>query len=128
MNNIQKQMSNFFLNACYAYCIAYMYGNTSDEYELTELVLNGLKKGYISDDGYVSAPHLFANMCMGKEGFYSDVIKKPYKQEIFHQIVMFQHGEKTHFVAMRDGKITFDSWPNSETVRLGKPVSVREFV
>lgn len=126
--NLQKMMSEFFLNACYAYCIAYMYGNTSDEYELTELVLQGLKKGYISNDGYVSAPHLFANMCMNKGTFYTDVRKKPYKEEPFDQIVMFQHGEKTHFVVMRSGKIIFDSWPNSETVRLGNAVSVREFI
>lgn len=126
--NIQKQMSNFFLNACYAYCIAYMYGNTADEYELTELVLQGLKKGYISQDGYVSAPQLFANLCMGKENFYTDVKKKPYKQEIFDQIVCWEWNDKTHFVAMRSGKIIFDPWPNSETVKNGKPVSVREFI
>lgn len=126
--NIQKQMSNFFLNACYGYCIAYMYGNTADEYELTELVLQGLKKGYISNDGYVSAPQLFANLCMGKEGFYTDVRKKPYKQEIFHQIVCWEWNGKTHFCIMRDGKITFDPWANSETVKNGKPVSVREFI
>lgn len=126
--NIQKTMSNFFLNACYAYCVAYMYGDTDDEYELTELVLKGLKKGYISQDGYVSAPHLFANMCMGKERFYSDVRIKPYKEEIFHQIVCFEYGKKTHFNVMRSGKIVWDPWPDSNTVKNGKPVSVREFI
>ena len=126
--NIQKQMQELFGNSCYAYCIAYMYSESSDIKDLTRAVLEGWYKGYISNDGDVSAPHLFANMCLGKERFYTDVVKKPYKEEPFHQIVCWEWCKKTHFVVMRAGKITFDPWPDSETVKNGKPVMVREFI
>lgn len=126
--NIQKQMTELFGNSCYAYCIAYLYGKKRTIYELTEAVLGGWKAGYISNGGYVSAPHLFANFCIGKKGFYTDVIQKPYKPTNYEQIVCWEYGHKTHFVVMKDGQIVFDPWPNSETVRLGNPVSVREYI
>lgn len=126
--NIQKTMQELFGNSCYAYCIAYMQCNSSDIKDLTKAVLEGWYKGYIGDDGYVSKPHLFANLCMGKEHFYTDVIKKPYKEEPFDQIVCWEWEEKTHFVVMRNGKVVFNTWPDSNTVKNGKPVSVREFI
>lgn len=126
--NIQKQMQELFGNSCYAYCIAYMQCNSSDIKDLTKAVLEGWYKEYISDDGYVSKPHLFANMCLGKENFYSDVIKKPYKEEPFNQIVCFENGKNTHFCIMRAGKIVWDPWPDSNTVKNGKPTTVREFI
>lgn len=125
--NIQKQMQELFGNSCYAYCIAYMQGK-SDIKDLTKAVLEGWYRGYISDNGYVSKPHLFANMCLGKEHFFTDVVKKSYKPEVFDQIVMFEYGEKTHFVVMRNDKIVFDPWPDSNTVKNGKPTTVREFI
>ena len=128
MKNIQKELSNLFLNSCYALCIAKMFSNVSDEYESAKLVIEGLKKGYISKDGFVSAPHLFANLCANKEGLYKDVRKKSYKPESYPQIVCWEHGTKTHFVIMMDDEIIYDTWPESETVRCGKPVSVREFI
>lgn len=121
-------MQELFGNSCYAYCIAYMQCNSSDIKDLTKAVLEGWYKGYIGDDGYVSKPHLFANLCMGKEHFYTDVIKKPYKEEPFDQIVCWEWEEKTHFVVMRNGKVVFNTWPDSNTVKNGKPVSVREFI
>ena len=126
--NIQKQMTELFGNSCYAYCVAYMQCKSSDIKDLTKAVLEGWYNGYISDDGYVSQPHLFANMCLGKEHFYSDVRIKPYKEEPFDQIVCWEWNGKTHFVVMRSGKIVFDSWPDSNTVKNGKPVTVREFI
>lgn len=127
VNNYQVWARDLFSGACYAACISYMNGN-DDPIAITRNILNGVEKGYIDNDGYVSKPHLFANMCMGKEHFYTDVIKKPYKPEVFDQIVMFEYGEKTHFVVMRNDKIVFDPWPDSNTVKNGKPVSVREFI
>lgn len=126
--NIQKTMQELFGNSCYAYCIAYMQSKSSDIKDLTKAVLEGWYKGYIGDDGYVYKPHLFANMCLGKERFYSDVIKKPYKEEPFDQIVCFEWNGKTHFVCMRSGKVVFDPSGNSNTVKNGKPTTVREFI
>lgn len=125
--NIQKAMQELFGNSCYAYCISYMSGK-SDIKDLTTDVLEGWKRGYIDNDGFVSKPHLFANMCLGKENFYTDVIKKPYKEEPFNQIVCWEWGKKTHFVCMRNDKIVFDPWPDSNTVKNGKPTTVRVFI
>ena len=127
VNNYQVWARDLFSESCYAACISYMSGK-DDPIDITRDILNGVEKGYISNDGYVSAPQLFANLCMGKERFYTDVIKKPYKQEIFDQIVCWEWNGKNHFVVMRSGKIVFDPWTNSETVKNGKPVSVREFI
>lgn len=128
MENIQKKMQELFGNSCYAYCIAYMQCKSSDIKDLTKAVLEGWYKGYISDDGYVSKPHLFANMCMGKECFYSDVRKPDYKPEPFDQIVCFEYNGGTHFVVMRSGKVVFDPSGNSNSVKYGKPTTVREFI
>lgn len=125
--NIQKQMEELFAHSCYAYCISYMSGK-SDIKDLTTDVLEGWKKGYIESSGYVSKPHLFANMCLGKENFYTDVKKPDYKPEPFNQIVCFEYNGGTHFVCMRAGNVVFDPSGNSNSVKYGKPVSVREFI
>ena len=127
MENIQLKMQELFAHSCYAYCISYMSGK-SDIKDLTTDVLEGWKRGFIDDDGFVSKPHLFANMCLGKERFYSDVIKKPYKEEPFNQIVCWEWGKKTHFVVMRAGKITFNSYADSNVIKYGQPTTVREFI
>lgn len=128
VNNYQVWARDLFSGACYAACISYLQGGKDDPIAITRDILNGVENNFIESSGYVSKPHLFANMCMGKEHFYTDVRIKPYKEEPFDQIVMFEYGEKTHFVVMRSGKIVFDSWPDSNTVKNGKPVSVREFI
>ena len=127
VNNYQVWARDLFSGACYAACISYMNGN-DDPIAITRNILNGVEKGSIDNDGYVSKPHLFANMCLGKENFYSDVIKKPYKEEPFNQIVCFEYNGGTHFVVMRSGKVVFDPSGNSNSVKYGKPVSVREFI
>lgn len=127
VNNYQGWAKELFGNACYAACISYMSGK-DDPIDITRDILNGVENKFIEPSGYVSAPHLFANMCLGKERFYSDVIKKPYKEEPFNQIVCWEWGKKTHFVVMRDGKITFNSYVDSNVIKYGHPTTIREFV
>lgn len=127
VDNYQVWARDLFSGACYAACISYMSGK-DDPIDITRDILNGVENKFIEPSGYVSAPHLFANFCIGKKGFYTDVIQKPYKPTNYEQIVCWEYGHKTHFVIMKDGQIVFDPWPNSETVRLGNPVSVREYV
>lgn len=124
--NIQKQMQELFGNSCYAYCISYMSGKR-DIKDLTADVLEGWKKGYISLSGYVSQPHKFYNFCFGKD-LCKDVRKPDYKESETEQIVCWEYGKSTHFVCMQSGKITFDPWPDSNTVKNGKPTTIREFV
>ena len=124
--NIQKQMEELFAHSCYAYCISYMSGKR-DIKDLTTDVLEGWKRNYISDDGYVSKPHLFYNYCFGKE-LARDVRKPDYKPEPFDQIVCWEWDDKTHFVVMRNDKIVWNSWPNSNVIKYGHPSTVREFI
>ena len=78
--NIQKQLENFWHNACYALCISYV--NTDHEvrenlyYHIMD-VIAGWNNGYIADDGYVAKPHKYASMCVGDEKTYKDVEKVP---------------------------------------------------
>ena len=124
--NIQKQMEELFAHSCYAYCISYMSGKR-DIKDLTTDVLNGWKKGYIDNEGFVSKPHLYYNMCFGKD-LCKDVKKPDYKESDTEQIVCWEWNDKTLFVVMRAGKIIFDTWPDSNTVKNGKPTTIREFV
>lgn len=126
--NIQKQMEELFAHSCYAYCISYISGKR-DIKDLTTDVLEGWKKGFIDDDGFVSQPHKFYNYCFGKE-LARDVRKPDYKPEPFDQIVCWENGKNTHFVVMRgeDGKIVFDPWPDSNVIKYGHPTTIREFI
>jgi hypothetical protein len=129
VDNYQIWAIDLFNGACYAACISYLQGGKDDPIAITRDILNGVENDFIEPSGYVSKPHLFANMCMGKEHFYyTDVRIKPYKEEPFDQIVCWKWNDKTHFVVMRSGKIVFDPWPDSNTVKNGKPTTVREFI
>ena len=124
--NIQKQMEELFAHSCYAYCISYMSGKR-DIKELTTDVLEGWKRSFIDNDGFVSQPHKFYNYCFGKD-LAKDVRKPDYKPGPYDQIVCWENGKNTHFVVMRNDKIVFDPWPDSNTVKYGKPTTIREFV
>lgn len=126
MENIQKKMQELFGHSCYGYCIAYLSGKT-DIKDLTKAVLEGWYKGYIDDNGYVSKPHLFYNYCFGKD-LVKDVEKPAYKSEPFNQIVCFEYNGGTHFVVMRDGKVVFDPYGDSNSVKYGKATTVRKFI
>ena len=126
VDNYQTWAKSLFSGSCYAACISYLSGK-EDAIAITRDILNGVEKGYIDDDGFVSKPHLLYNYCFGKE-LAKDVVKKPYKPEPFDQIVCFEYNKGTHFVVMRDGKVKFDPSGDSNSVKYGKPVSVREFV
>ena len=133
--NIQKSAADLFGNACYAFCIAWMNIDPSIRGEFMYLiydVIQGLNNGFIDLDGYVSKPHQYANMCIGDK-VYKDVEKVkiqsldelPAKGE---WAVEFVYGVKKHFVVCTRGKVVFDPWENSETVKWGKPVSYRKFI
>lgn len=126
MENIQSKMRELFGHSCYGYCIAYLSGKTGIK-DLTKAVLEGWYKGYIDDDGYVSKPQLFYNYCFGKD-LVKDVEKPVYKPEPFNQIVCFEYNGGTHFVVMRDDKVVFDPYGDSNSVKYGKATTVRKFI
>jgi hypothetical protein len=130
--NIQKTMCDFFSSACYAYCLAYIFGDCEKTIkELTKCVLYGWINCYIDDEYYVREPVKYVNgICKYK---YRDVRKIPIDDlndlpEDGLYAVEFVYGEKHHFVVCVRGKVVFDPWGKSETVAKGKPVSYRLFL
>lgn len=126
VDNYQIWARDLFSGACYAACISYMSGK-DDPIDITRDILNGVENKFIEPSGYVSQPHKFYNMCVGKD-LYRDVRKPDYKPEPFDQIVCWENGKNTHFCIMRNDKIVWDPWPDSNTVKNGKATTVREFI
>ena len=133
--NIQKSATDLFGNACYAFSIAWMNSDPTIRDEFMYLiydVIQGLNNGYIDYDGFISEPAKYANMCIGDK-VYKDVEKVkinsldelPAKGEY---AVEFNYGVKKHFVVCVKGKVVFDPWENSETVKYGKPTSYRKYI
>lgn len=130
--NIQKTMQELFGNSCYAYCISYISGKR-DIKDLTTDVLEGWKKGFIDDDGFVSQPHKFYNYCFGKE-LARDVRKPDYKpdQDIF--IVEWKNPKGgSHFTVetsdtLLTDKALFDPSGSSISRAYNKVISYREFI
>ena len=132
--NIQKTMGNFFSNACYAYCIAWLFSEEKlrkDIKLLTSLVLTAWNLGYLEDDAYVVKPVNFANMVSG-EDIYKDV--KKVKISSLSELpdgyypVQYSLGNSSHFVICDKRGVVFDPWENSEHVKNGKPTSYRLYI
>lgn len=123
--DIQSSMKELFGGSCYAYCIAWLSGNSDIAY-LTFEVLNAWNNGWIEDDGFVSKPVEYYNHVTHLA--VKDVVKEDYKPENFFQIVEWRNGKISHFVVMRNDKVVFDPAGFSNTVNRGKPVSIRKFI
>lgn len=131
--NIQREMTALFGSACYAYCIAYIFSDEKvrNVKNLTSLVVTGWVAGYIEDDGYVAKPVQYANLIIG-----TDAVKDVEKVKITSlndlpekglYAVEYDYGTSKHFVVCQKGKIVFDSWPESNCVKYGKPTSYRRY-
>lgn len=138
MINIQAQMKELFGNSCLAYCYASLaQHNSSDIKALTRCVLEGWYAGYITDNGYVSKPVDYWNgMQCSKFGRIKDIIKVPIKAlselpSVGSWIVEFKKtpaAEDSHFVIATRSQVIFDPSGDSNTVRIGAPVSYRKLV
>lgn len=130
MKNIQKEMETFFKSSCYAYCIAWVYGN-KDTFTMTHNLLEGYRYGFIDADGYVSKPQKFASMCMDIPNYFKDVKKQYNKLDEGVKIIEYKlskDAKASHFVVCENGKVVFDPAGDSETVKYGIPVSSRIFI
>ena len=138
MINIQARMKELFGNSCLAYCYASLaQHNTSDIEALTRSVLEGWYAGHITDNGYVSKPVEYWNgMQSSKFGRIKDIIKVPIKalSELPTEgswIVEYKKSvtdEASHFVIATRSQVIFDPSGDSNTVRIGAPVSYRKLV
>ena len=130
--NIQAQMKELFGNSCYAYCLAFIYGDKKDVKALTEYVLNGWYKDFIQEDGFVAKPIDYVKQ-INKTLSFRDVKKVPITSlsdipsgEVV--AVEFKHLGGSHFVVCTKNKVLFDPSEPSNAVKNGKPVSYRKYV
>lgn len=135
MKNIQAMMKELFGNSCLAYCYASLaQHNTSDIKALTRCVLEGWYHDYIDDDGYVSRPVQYFNSM--STALIKGVVKVPIKalSELPTEgswIVEYKKSatdEASHFVVATRSQVIFDPSGDSNTVRIGVPVSYRKLV
>ena len=141
MINIQAQMKELFGNSCLAYCYA-AYGTgdfTNLQYredikELTFIVLNGWRNGWIDDDGFVSKPVPYLNSFIQEEvkdirkHFISSLDELPLGLWIV-EYKLKPTDKASHFViADKDVGVVFDPSGNSNTVKNGAPFSYREVI
>ena len=135
MINIQARMKELFGNSCLAYCYASLaQHNSSDIKALTRCVLEGWYAGYITDNGYVARPIQYFNSM--SIVLIKGVVKVPIKalNELPTEgswIVEFKKtptAEDSHFVIATRSQVIFDPSGDSNTVRIGAPVSYRKLV
>ena len=137
--NIQKKSIDFFGNACYAYCLAYIFRYVAgleewvDWCEMTKEVLEGVSQHYIDEDGFVSKPVDFVNYTFFYNvKKYTDVkkVKITDLSELPNGIYAVQYvfGTTSHFVVANKKGVVFDPWEDSNTVKYGKPCSYRLFI
>lgn len=130
MENIQKQMQELFGASCYAYCIAYLFGEATTIKGQTRLVLEGWFNNSIDDDGYVSKPLQYIKGISGLT--YKDV-KKIDLNSLSELpdglwIVEYRLNNKQHFVVANKDGVIFDPAGDSNTVKNGKPFTYRYYI
>ena len=132
MENIQNKMKVLFSGACYGYCLAYLFGDIKDIGYLTATFMEGWRRGYISDEGYVSNPLKYIEMISGTK--YRDVEKPTIKTfgELPDgpQIVELKNpfGGSHFVVANNKSECVFDPAGESESWKLGLPISYRKYI
>lgn len=135
--NIQAQMKELFGNSCLAYCYATLFtktGHMKDVKDLTKDVLNGWYRGFIDDDGYVSKPIQYIKM-LDSDSKVVDIanvaIDNLEDLPNGFQVVEYKKNPKdkaSHFVIADHNGVLFDPSGDSQTVKVGKPVSYRRFI
>lgn len=132
MIDIQTKMKSLFGGSCYGYCLAYVFGDPEQKDNikyLTSCFLEGWKRGYIDDDGYVAYPLQYIQMLCGTK--YKDV-EKPSIHNIEDikelTIVEYAYNNGSHFVCVKDGNVVFDPSGYSMSVKYGIPFTYRKFI
>lgn len=135
--NIQAQMKELFGNSCLAYCYATLFTKTGcmkDVKDLTKDVLNGWYHEYIEDDGYVSKPIEYIKM-LNPDSQVVDIAKVAIDNlkdlpNGFYVVEYKKNPEDkaSHFVIADHNGVLFDPSGDSQTVKVGKPVSYRRFI
>lgn len=129
MVDIQTKYAELFKHSCYAFCLCYVFSNTTNEWKWLEYISKGIQNYYITEDCFVLNPLDFIEMISGTR--YRDVEKPEiYKIEEIKEptIVEWQYNGGSHFVVVEEGSVVFDPSGNSNSVKFGIPVSIRKFI
>lgn len=132
-DNIQEFFKKFFGCSCYAYCLTKYFTEDEDLADMTILMLQGWRKGYIDDDCFVSKPveyiqTLVPNAPIDVTKIYiSDLNELPAGEWIV-EYKLNPKAKESHFVIANNKKVLFDPAGDSNTVKNGKPFSIRGFI
>lgn len=135
MINIQEMMKELFGGSCYGYCLTRQFSKSDDIKTLTSAFLEGWKRGYVDDDGYVSNPLKYIRLVGGPD--YRDVEKVsinslkdlPDDNDWIVEYKKKPTDKASHFViANRKKGVIFDPSGDSVTVKVGSPFSYRKFI
>lgn len=134
MENIQQKMATFFNGTCYGYCLTHYFKPNFSVAEMSLALLNAWNYKYLEDDAYVAFPIKYVNYVLGITNVI-DVTKVQItslselpKGEWIVEYKKLPTDKESHFVIATSKKITFDPSGNSNTVKVGKPVSYRKFI
>ena len=132
MENIQTKYAELFKHSCYAFCLCYVFSNTTNEWKWLEYISKGIQNYYITEDCFVLNPLDFIEMISGIR--YKDVEKPEIKQLLElpdgPQIVELKNPfGGSHFVVCNNkGELLFDAAFPSKSWEMCLPVSYRKFI
>lgn len=132
MENIQTKYAELFKHSCYAFCLCYVFSDTSDKWKWLEYISKGVQSGYITEDCFVQKPLYFIQRLCGTK--YKDIEKVEIKQleslPDGPQIVELKNPfGGSHFVVTNNkGELLFDPSGESESWKLNLPISYRKFI
>lgn len=128
-------MKELFGGSCYGYCLAYLFGDvgsvSSIKY-LTSCFLEGWRRGWVDDDGYVSSPLAYIQLICGTK--YRDIEKvtlKSFKELPNGKWIVEMECPSggSHFVVTNNkGELLFDPSGVSNSWKNGKFISYRKFI
>lgn len=102
-------------------------GHSIDAFELYDLCVS---KGWMKKDCYVLNPPAIMSCLLGKPCDVKKVWDLSYKPAANERTVTCYERKATgttyyHYVVTEGGKVVYDPLENSNTVRLGRPISLR---
>lgn len=132
--NYQLKIEDLFSHACLAASYSFLArGGKFNWVNTTQDILDGIKKGYIEDDGFVSKPvHYLEMMGMNakdiKKVYISSLLELPDNGIYVVEYKKAPHATASHFVVVENKQVIFDPSEPSNTVKYGAPYSYREIV
>ncbi len=117
-------------SGCYFLCLIHVANQIAGKKtDVVRFYEKALSKGWIEADCYVAKPaEIIKEITGNKADVFHAAVGYQLKQNEF-EITRYEYCETgityAHFVVTNNGKVTYDPFGSSRTVKLGKPVSKR---